>query len=207
MNQIEAFRETLGICEERWPRPMFGVTSIEHMRDMLRRIEANSDSTAPNGYSEAKLGRCLGYLQGVAVGLGVMCLDEYEDINKRWAGDASEKAPEPSRAAKGAAVLFAATQAEASGLAEWLPDALSAARAAGVIEGMKRTAEIVAERASTAARIANQHHNGPLGPLWTAKTGALASAGTEIRAEAERLKKAATKAKPAVQHEEDFANG
>jgi hypothetical protein len=88
MNQIEAFRETLARCEDRWPVPMFGETSIEHMRDMLRRMETNSDATAPNGFSEAKLGRWLGYLQGVAVGLDAMTLEECKNINKKWAGDA-----------------------------------------------------------------------------------------------------------------------
>lgn len=87
MNQIEAFRETLAYCEERWPAPMFGETSIEHMRDMLRRIEANRDATAPDGFSEAKLGRWLGYLQGVAVGLDVMALDDCKAINMKWADE------------------------------------------------------------------------------------------------------------------------
>lgn len=98
MNQQEAFRETLGLCEDRWPSPMSGALSIEHMRDMLRRIDANSDATAPDGFSAAKLGRWLGYLQGVAVALDVMSLDECKEINKKWAGDAAPAIP-PARAA------------------------------------------------------------------------------------------------------------
>jgi hypothetical protein len=94
MNQREAFQDTLQICENRWPSPMFGETSIEHMRDMLRRIDANTDPTTPEGFSEAKLGRWLGYLQGVAVALGAMTLEECKDINRKWAGD---ERVEPSR--------------------------------------------------------------------------------------------------------------
>ena len=92
MNQKEAFRETLHHCEERWPSPMFDELSIEHMRDMLRRIDANCDATAPNGFSEAKLGRWLGYVQGAAVALGVMILDECKEINKKWADGAAQDA-------------------------------------------------------------------------------------------------------------------
>ncbi|MCW2315277.1 hypothetical protein M2322_000811 [Rhodoblastus acidophilus] len=81
---------------------MFGETSIEHMRDMMRRIDTNSDATAPNGFSEAKLGRWLGWLQGVACGLGVLTLEEAKAINMRWAGDAAPEeadwAPAPPSA-------------------------------------------------------------------------------------------------------------
>lgn len=85
MNQIEAFRETLNAVGDKWPETDNEASSLQHMYSMLARMEANSDPTAPDGFSEAKKGRWLGWMQGCAFCLGLISLEECKQINKKWA--------------------------------------------------------------------------------------------------------------------------
>lgn len=55
---------------------------FEHLESMLDRIKAD-----PTAFSDAKLGRWLGYAQGVLVANGCMTLDEMKDLNRRFAED------------------------------------------------------------------------------------------------------------------------
>lgn len=83
MNMLEAMRETLSLMEERvekfdnlndGPKP----TRLGHLTGMLEKMEAGQ-------FSEAKMGRWLGYAQGVMVARSLATLNEMKEINKRWA--------------------------------------------------------------------------------------------------------------------------
>lgn len=86
MNQREAFRDSLKLYEERATR--FHVAdagegcSLGHARSMMERIDAN-----PDQFSPSKLGRWLGWLQGVMCAYGLLTLEEAKQINKRWSGE------------------------------------------------------------------------------------------------------------------------
>lgn len=84
MNQLEAFRETVEVYRQ-WnsaPRRVFipANCDLAHMEDMLRRLEAE-----PDKFSDSKLGRWLGWAQGVLCVLGVLTLDQAKEINRMWA--------------------------------------------------------------------------------------------------------------------------
>lgn len=82
MNMIAAFEDTLELAGPRLRRatPPPPGCDWEHLQSMLDRITAN-----PADFSPAKLGRWLGYAQGVLVALDVATLDEMKEINKRHA--------------------------------------------------------------------------------------------------------------------------
>jgi hypothetical protein len=87
MNQIEAFKETLEFVRGKWQAWdtllltfIHEHLSFAHHEDMLRRILEN-----PEAFSEAKFGRWLGWLQGVAAAHNFITLDQCKAINKRWA--------------------------------------------------------------------------------------------------------------------------
>lgn len=86
MNQREAFAETIvlaitaGMPEESDVDDSLG---LAHMQSMLDRIEAN-----PEGFSEAKLGRWLGWAQAALVASGVgVTLEDVKQINLRHVAD------------------------------------------------------------------------------------------------------------------------
>jgi hypothetical protein len=83
MNQYEAFKETLDLCRPNWPAVDEDFLSLEHHNDMLRRIDESRFTSGPS-MSEAKMGRWLGWLQGVASALGLLTLDECKRINMKW---------------------------------------------------------------------------------------------------------------------------
>ncbi len=73
MDQRAAFKETVFILEGRVPDddPLF-----IHIQGMEPRLEG--------WFSEAKLGRWLGWAQGVACAKNWLTLDECKDINKKY---------------------------------------------------------------------------------------------------------------------------
>lgn len=85
MNQLQAFRDTLFYIEMKgrmdyWEQRSKGrqrELRIDHIRDMLRRIEED-----PAAFSPAKLGRWLGWAQCAATVAGVLTLEEAKRINK-----------------------------------------------------------------------------------------------------------------------------
>lgn len=82
MNMIAAFEDTLELALGR-DFDLYSVpldTDAKHLQSMLDRIRMN-----PAEFSPAKLGRWLGYAQGVLVALNVVTLDEMKEINRRHA--------------------------------------------------------------------------------------------------------------------------
>lgn len=73
MNQRSAFTTTVELLKLRVPEdnPM-----LIHIIEMEPRLEPH--------FSEAKLGRWLGWIQGVACGLNWMTLEEAKEINKSY---------------------------------------------------------------------------------------------------------------------------
>lgn len=84
MNQIEAFNETVMLAIKMGMPDQSDVDDslgYEHMFSMLKRIEAN-----PEKFSEAKLGRWLGWAQAALVAANVgVTLEDVKQINLRWA--------------------------------------------------------------------------------------------------------------------------
>lgn len=82
MNQLQAMRDTLRAAETTWEmsetfrRPDPELT-LDHARDMLRRIEED-----PNSFSSSKRGRWLGWMQAAAVAAGALSLARCKEINK-----------------------------------------------------------------------------------------------------------------------------
>jgi len=83
MNMIAAFEDTLDLAFEKdfdCLDTQVPNTDWEHLKSMLARVKDK-----PDEFSEAKLGRWLGYAQGVLVAFEVAKLDEMKEINKRHA--------------------------------------------------------------------------------------------------------------------------
>lgn len=80
MNQKAAFLDTLVLASNRGFEGGRENTSIGHLRSMYARIMEGQQP-----FSEAKLGRWLGYAQGVLVAQGVLTLDECKKINRQHA--------------------------------------------------------------------------------------------------------------------------
>ncbi|AHN84091.1 hypothetical protein GJ25_gp080 [Mycobacterium phage Hawkeye] len=81
MNQIQAFAETLNLAEESGMADCdFEIEEVNfvHLEDMLRRIKAN-----PDDFSDAKLGRWLGWAQACVVAGGYATLEDMKQINRR----------------------------------------------------------------------------------------------------------------------------
>lgn len=88
MNQREALRETLALALERdYDAISFEIEGVDypHLVSMMKRVDADFDTTAQSGFSEAKLGRWLGYAQGVLVATDTLTLEECKQINMKWA--------------------------------------------------------------------------------------------------------------------------
>lgn len=80
MNMIKAIEDTLDEAKaRRYGERDFGDegVSFEHLVSMLERIQEN-----PELFSEGKIGRWLGYIQGVLVANGCLTLDEVKRINR-----------------------------------------------------------------------------------------------------------------------------
>ena len=87
MNQVEAFVDTLTLAQERGMADCdFEVESVNywHLQDMLEQIK-----TEPERFSEAKLGRWLGWAQCAVVAGMYATLDEMKQINQRHSGNES----------------------------------------------------------------------------------------------------------------------
>ena len=70
MNQLAAMKVTLDLIRRRQDEAM------DHFEDMYERASQGE-------FSEAKLGRWLGWIQGAASANGLMTLDEAKEINRR----------------------------------------------------------------------------------------------------------------------------
>lgn len=85
MDMKSAFLDTLKLAYDRdYHRASFDQNGVnyDHLLSMLYRIQQE-----PWNFSEAKLGRWLGYAQGVLVANGCLTLDECKEINKRHVGE------------------------------------------------------------------------------------------------------------------------
>lgn len=86
MNQIRAMEKTVSIAYDNrrlLPGEEGDGVSYEHLANMYLRA---ASAHASGEMSPAKLGRWLGYMQGVLVAKGVLTLDEAKEINKEFAG-------------------------------------------------------------------------------------------------------------------------
>lgn len=85
MNMQGAFEELISVWKLRdatWTRPYRALAdelSLQHAEDMLSRITPE--------FSEAKLGRWLGWAQAAMVAQGLASLDEMKELNKKYADD------------------------------------------------------------------------------------------------------------------------
>lgn len=80
MNQRQAFKDTLDLAEGR-DMPLLEGTSygLEHLRDMWFRLDKN--------FSDAKVGRWLGWAQCAVVMNGIATLEDMKQINLSHAED------------------------------------------------------------------------------------------------------------------------
>lgn len=82
MDQRRAFKETLDLAIERdmpdYPGTSFG---LEHLKDMWSRLDKN--------FSDAKVGRWLGWAQACVVIDGLATLEEMKQINLKYADDSA----------------------------------------------------------------------------------------------------------------------
>lgn len=80
MNQLEAFQETLKLARERkMPKNITSPLGLEHLEGMF--IKAVNEN-----YSEAKLGRWLGWAQACVVAADIgLTLEDMKEINMRHA--------------------------------------------------------------------------------------------------------------------------
>lgn len=82
MMQLEAMHDTVRLAEKRGYKGTQPDASLEHFRSMLSRA---TEGRAIGTFSEAKLGRWLGYIQGALVAERVLTLGECKSINQKWA--------------------------------------------------------------------------------------------------------------------------
>jgi len=88
MNQREAFNETLGLAINRDyinNKLAHDDTDMAHFLEMQRKIDKAFEGGMEEYFTDAKLGRWLGYLQGVLVANKCLTLEECKEINRRWA--------------------------------------------------------------------------------------------------------------------------
>lgn len=91
MNQLGAMYESVALGKERAKYVSDDEIiikdgfSIEHMESMVRRARGlDSESTSEYPFSEAKLGRWLGWIQAALTAQGLLSLEEAKEINKKW---------------------------------------------------------------------------------------------------------------------------
>lgn len=84
MNQREAFAETIEAAERAGMPALPGSPrGLAHLKDMFGRLQPS--------FSEAKVGRWLGWAQCAVEGSGVgLTLEDMKQINMRWADDGAE---------------------------------------------------------------------------------------------------------------------
>lgn len=84
MNQRMAFKETIAYATRNY-MPMDNDVddslSLRHIIDMDARLDEHPE------YSDAKIGRWLGWAQCAVVASGTGSLEEMKQINMRWADD------------------------------------------------------------------------------------------------------------------------
>ena len=97
MNQVEAMRETLRQAQRVDADRNGGVTTSEASCHEVTYLGCSDDPTSlmhlvsmsarmmEGGMSDAKLGRWLGYAQGVLVTRGLLTLEECKEINRSFA--------------------------------------------------------------------------------------------------------------------------
>lgn len=87
MNQVEAMRETLRQAQRVDADRNGGVTYLGCSDDptSLMHLVSMSARMMEGGMSDAKLGRWLGYAQGVLVARGLLTLEECKEINRSFA--------------------------------------------------------------------------------------------------------------------------
>lgn len=86
MRQLDALEATVRLAERRRYTGSSRDTSIGHLRTMLSRA---TEGVAAGTFSDAKLGRWLGWVQGVLCEAKVITLNEAKEINKECADDYS----------------------------------------------------------------------------------------------------------------------
>jgi hypothetical protein len=79
MNQRKAFKATMDLAYERGMHHLIlrEDLSFRHLEDMYRQVNKQE-------FSEAKLGRWLGWAQATVVASGVATLEDMKGINKRY---------------------------------------------------------------------------------------------------------------------------
>lgn len=88
MDMISAMRETIEVCKKNGMHQ----TTVElrpgcdfnHFEYMLKSVQLGKNPQGGDGFSEGKLGRWLGWIQGAAAAAGYITLEECKEINKRW---------------------------------------------------------------------------------------------------------------------------
>ena len=78
MDSLKAIKECVRIARGSKRLPQIGPCSTAHLVSMLERV-----TLYPEDFSEGKINRWLGYIQGVLVSYGVRDLVEMKLINKR----------------------------------------------------------------------------------------------------------------------------
>lgn len=83
MRMLEAMEKTLALAAERgFEDTIFEQAGVdfEHLYSMYARVREY-----PGDFSEGKLGRWLGYIQGVLVATETITLEEAKDLNRQFA--------------------------------------------------------------------------------------------------------------------------
>lgn len=79
MNQLAAFDDTLALAAERGMPEYGGELGLAHLRSMFEQAVASN-------FSDAKLGRWLGWAQCAVVAAAIgLTLDDMKEINRRYA--------------------------------------------------------------------------------------------------------------------------
>lgn len=90
MNARKAFAETIGHLADHASRAVYGPTceaaEFGHLFFMASQVERDVDAKGAS-FSEGKLNRWLGYVQGVLVARGIATLDEVKAINLKHRAD------------------------------------------------------------------------------------------------------------------------
>lgn len=80
MNQLAAFKDTIELAERRGMPEHGGELGLAHLRSMYQQASAGN-------FSEAKLGRWLGWAQCAVVAAAIgLELDDMKEINRSHAG-------------------------------------------------------------------------------------------------------------------------
>lgn len=86
MNQIQAMRDTVALMNERIEARDTVPDSLapQHLWDMLETMETGvNPQDTEREFSDAKMGRWLGWAQAAVVAQGIATLDEMKAINSR----------------------------------------------------------------------------------------------------------------------------